>query len=747
MTFGGKSSPPSLTYSRTILFVFFLEFLSSAKMVLGLGGMCSIAASYGEDDPLFCAVEATFEQQVFCWGRNESLEWPSTGPAMLGLSGGMGFMCGIAAGSQRPFCWRKNLTSINIVPEQFQNTSYDSIAAGDGHVCAARSQDALVDCWNGDDSLNVPRGVTLRSLVAGRRFVCGIETGDGGTARCWGDANLAATAPPGDVEFESLSAGGEHACGIVRKSREIRCWGDNRLGQTDAPRGIPFVVLSLGLNHGCAVRQDTHGVMCWGRGFNASAAPDRTEFLALASSRVVTCGVREDNLLVVCWGNGTEFAPPLQLSSPGVCTAAPCSAGEFSFNASSLGVVTAGLCSSSTQQVCAPCASDCSNGSFVSAPCGANDNRRCTDCSLCETSLCRGLCHLSPAPESSAVGVEERRHRAVSLAAVLGAAISGGVVVAVIGLLAWCCLQRRRGRWWRNSGSGRSGDGAYGHQNGGTGTGTSGGMQLQSVGSGGIPCVKPPEALRYRLSELRDATGNFKEVNELGRGSYGFVYKAVLGDGQLVAVKRANAAQRIHGSSRDFDAELEILCKLRHANIVNLVGYCGEMGERLLIYEFMPHGTLRDHLHGGLSPLGWGLRLRVAAQAARGLEFLHKEDVIHRDVKSANILLDAEWSARVAPPDAGYRDPEYSTAPRMTAADDVYGFGVVLLELLSGRKAYDCEFEPAGVAEWAGPRSVEPVARLAEIAEKCVRVRAEERPPMGQVAVWLEQIAQGSGSL
>ncbi|XVF07922.1 hypothetical protein REPUB_Repub06bG0180900 [Reevesia pubescens] len=102
------------------------------------------------------------------------------------------------------------------------------------------------------------------------------------------------------------------------------------------------------------------------------------------------------------------------------------------------------------------------------------------------------------------------------------------------------------------------------------------------------PC--PGTAQIFRLSELKDATNGFKEFNELGRGSYGFVYKAVLADGRQVAVKKANAATMIHTNSCDFEMELEILCNLRHCNIVYLLGYCSEMGERLLVYEYMPHG-------------------------------------------------------------------------------------------------------------------------------------------------------------
>ncbi|KAK3226508.1 hypothetical protein Dsin_006370 [Dipteronia sinensis] len=264
----------------------------------------------------------------------------------------------------------------------------------------------------------------------------------------------------------------------------------------------------------------------------------------------------------------------------------------------------------------------------------------------------------------------------------------------------------------------------------------------------------------FRLSELKDATNGFKEFNELGRGSYGFVYKAVLPDGRQVAVKRANAATIIHSNIREFEMELEILCNIRHCNIVNLLGYCLEMGERLLVYEYMPHGTLHDHLHSGLSPLNWSLRLKIAMQAAKGLEYLHKEvvpPVVHRDVKTSNILLDSDWGARIA--DFGLlTSNDKDLIGEMKS--DVYNFGIGLLEILSGRKAFDREYTPPGIVEWALPlikqgkaaaiidrnvvlpRNVEPLLKLADIAELAIRENPSERPTMSVVATWLEQIVK-----
>ncbi|KAF3590964.1 hypothetical protein DY000_02022967, partial [Brassica cretica] len=208
------------------------------------------------------------------------------------------------------------------------------------------------------------------------------------------------------------------------------------------------------------------------------------------------------------------------------------------------------------------------------------------------------------------------------------------------------------------------------------------------------------------------------------RGSFGFVYKAVLSDGVQVAVKRANAATIIHSNNRDFESELEVICKIRHNNIVNLLRYCSEMGERLLVYEYMPHGL--DYLHNEVDP-----------------------PVFHRDVKTSNILLDGEMCARIA--DFGLVSSSERDSSKSDREGDVYDFGFLLLEMLS---------DPPGVAEWAVPlirkgkaaaiidrniglpRNVEPLLKLAELAELAVRENPNERPNMRNLLSFLDLIVK-----
>ncbi|KAF3494898.1 hypothetical protein DY000_02056625 [Brassica cretica] len=245
-------------------------------------------------------------------------------------------------------------------------------------------------------------------------------------------------------------------------------------------------------------------------------------------------------------------------------------------------------------------------------------------------------------------------------------------------------------------------------------------------------------------------------------------------------------------NSNEFRTELDLLSRLNHAHLLSLLGYCEEGGERLLVYEFMAHGSLYNHLHGKnkalKEQLDWVKRVTIAVQAARGIEYLHGyacPPVIHRDIKSSNILIDEEHNARVAdfglsllgPVDSGsplaelpagtlgYLDPEYYRLHYLTTKSDVYSFGVLLLEILSGRKAIDMHYEEGNIVEWAvplikagditsildpvlkQPTEIEALRRIVSVACKCVRMRGKDRPSMDKVTTSLERaLAQLMGN-
>ncbi|KAK9684232.1 hypothetical protein RND81_10G195500 [Saponaria officinalis] len=216
------------------------------------------------------------------------------------------------------------------------------------------------------------------------------------------------------------------------------------------------------------------------------------------------------------------------------------------------------------------------------------------------------------------------------------------------------------------------------------------------------------ELLSY--SVLEEATDSFNPAKELGAGGFGMVYHGILKDGREVAVKRLY--ENNNKRAEQFLNEVEILANLRHKNLVNLYGCTSRQSrELLLVYEYVPNGTVADHLHGKNAKLGllrWPIRLRIATETASALVYLHDSDIIHRDVKTQNILLDKDFSVKVAdfglsrlfPLDVthistapqgtpGYLDPEYHQCYQLTEKSDVYSFGVLLAELISSKPAVD----------------------------------------------------------
>ncbi|XP_057976808.1 serine/threonine-protein kinase-like protein At3g51990 [Malania oleifera] len=285
----------------------------------------------------------------------------------------------------------------------------------------------------------------------------------------------------------------------------------------------------------------------------------------------------------------------------------------------------------------------------------------------------------------------------------------------------------------------------------------------------------------FEYSDLEAATNGFSDQKLLGKGSHGCVYKAVLRSGRLVAVKKPSrgraAALRDASSAPEIASEVEneidILSKLHSPRLVNLVGFTNGSKDRLLVVEFMSNGTLYDVLHSSSRPPSWGRRIRLALQTAKAIETLHSltPPVIHRDIKSANVLIDRNFNARLGdfglalrchvddfrlrstPPAGtiGYLDPCYVTPDNLSTKTDVFSFGILLLEIISGRKAFDVAHSPPSIVDWAVPlirkgkllsiydprilplRDPSLRKQLAVIAAKCVRSCRERRPSMKEI--------------
>ncbi|KAB2013648.1 hypothetical protein ES319_D09G169600v1 [Gossypium barbadense] len=300
----------------------------------------------------------------------------------------------------------------------------------------------------------------------------------------------------------------------------------------------------------------------------------------------------------------------------------------------------------------------------------------------------------------------------------------------------------------------------------------------------------------FTFSELKAATRNFRPDSVLGEGGFGSVFKGWIdehsfkatkpGTGIIIAVKRLN--QEGSQGHKEWLAEINYLGQLHHPNLVKLIGYCLEDEHRLLAYEFMVRGSMENHLFrrgSHFPPLSWGIRMKVALGAAKGLAFLHnaKTQVIYRDFKTSNILLDSNYNAKLSDfglardgPTGdrshvstrvmgtyGYAAPEYLATGHLTAKSDIYSFGVVLLEMLSGRRAIDNN-RPSGehnLVDWAKPYltnkrrifrvldtrlqgqySLTRAQEAANLAHQCLAVEPKLRPSMDEVVTALEKLQE-----
>lgn len=295
----------------------------------------------------------------------------------------------------------------------------------------------------------------------------------------------------------------------------------------------------------------------------------------------------------------------------------------------------------------------------------------------------------------------------------------------------------------------------------------------------------------FTFNDLRTATRNFRTDSLLGEGGFGYVYKGWIdehtyapsrpGTGLVVAVKKLKS-ESFQGH-REWHTEVNYLGMLRHENLVRLIGYCSESENRLLVYEYMPKGSLENHLfRKGVQLMPWATRMRIAVDVAKGLSYLHRLDanVIYRDLKASNVLLDSEFNAKLSDfglaregpkgdrthvstrvvGTRGYAAPEYVATGHLTPSSDVYSFGVLLLELLSGKRALGDEYAGGAdetLVEWAKPflsegrkvlrimdtrlggqYSKKEAQAVAAIALRCLQIDSRTRPPMTEVLAALE---------
>ncbi|KAL4308183.1 hypothetical protein GQ457_01G029550 [Hibiscus cannabinus] len=308
-----------------------------------------------------------------------------------------------------------------------------------------------------------------------------------------------------------------------------------------------------------------------------------------------------------------------------------------------------------------------------------------------------------------------------------------------------------------------------------------------------LPVVIQPITIpAMSVDELKEMTDNFGNKSLIGEGSYGSVYYGILKSGKAAAIKKLDSSKQ---PEQEFLAQVSMVSRLKHENVIELLGYCVDGSHRFLAYEYAPNGSLHDVLHGkkgvrGAHPgpvLSWTQRVKIAVEAAKGLEYLHEKThprIVHRDIKSCNLLLFDDDVSKIADfdlsnqaPDAtarlhstrvlgtfGYHAPEYAMTGTLSSKSDVYSFGVILLELLTGRKPVDHTL-PRGqqsLVTWATPKLSEDkvkqcvdgrlngqyppkaLAKLAAVAALCVQYEADFRPNMSIVVKALQPLLNTS---
>ncbi|KAL5995592.1 hypothetical protein ACLOJK_025656 [Asimina triloba] len=777
----GLPLPTSMTPSSSAslaVAVFFL--LSTSLTTDAIGSYSTIAAAYGNSTSVCGILAGKSSQSVVCFSDDSNQTAPILPNVSFdSVSGGRGFFCGLRSGGLHLLCWSPSATGFQ--PKRIYNgtVALRDLSVGDDHVCAVEVATRIARCWRGEGFPN-EESFPFQSITSGRGFSCGIE-GSNATVRCWGPAAIAGRIQTefGNASMASLVAGENHVCGFGVNGSVI-CNGRNESGQLNAPLGSRFSALALEANRTCGIRQSNSTVVCWGgNGGVLSLPPNDTSFVALASGLDFTCGLMAQNLTVMCWGSALRFRRPLILPLPrivpGQCAETSCSCGVFPDSGNL-----------------------CSGSGFICQPCGSS-------------SVPAPPPPLQPPPPPSPLPVGRRRGASKGLLAfaIVGSvgAVSGICTIMYCIWTGICCCRQKK---IHNSVQPTIAGAASGNGNGSTsamptpyGPGsrsstfrrqTSRAMRRQRSGTSSMHADRAEE---FTLAELAAATDNFSQENKIGSGSFGTVYRGKLADGRDVAIKRGETgpkSKKFQEKENAFQSELAFLSRLHHKHLVGLMGFCEEFEERLLVYEYMKNGALYDHLHtdknngddSGSILNSWKMRIKISLDASRGIEYLHNyavPPIIHRDIKSSNILIDANWTARVsdfglslkgpesdeehlsmrAAGTVGYMDPEYYGLQQLTAKSDVYGFGVVLLELLTGKRAIFKDEEsgggPTSVVDYAVPRilagelagvldrrvgmpelnEAEAVELVAYTAVHCVNLEGKERPTMTDIVANLER--------
>ncbi|KAM0852136.1 hypothetical protein ACQ4PT_051965 [Festuca glaucescens] len=787
---------------------------ASASTLAVAGGttVCGVAADNGT---VYCLDFAAATNASY----SNSTASPIARPLVFSrVSGGDGYLCALGAGGGDAsvlLCWPPGPDAQYQLRRVYRGAAlFSDLAVGDDHVAAYDAQARGIRWWRGSDRYPQLVPGAFSSLVSGDGFTCALEktnsSSSSSNVRCWGPTGSAVQSAFANASsVSSLAAGGSRACAVDSATGSVLCSGSTGAGAV-AQSGLYPHGLAVGDSHACGLRRPNHTAVCWSLAGPTPTvyypAPD-TAFEFLVAGGNLTCGLVTINYTVVCWSSTSADNAALELSSlpavlPGTCVPDPSSCECDAFPGSG--------------QICAVAGSP---GSVICKR-------------ICETSasLPPQAPPASP-PTTAAAGSSKAVSKGWIAFAVVGAvgAFVGLCSIVYCFVFGFCSHKRIHNSVQPNLPGGGGGAGTgnapaaadnnvgaaaaspYGSPNGSRARGflfrrqLSRAMTRQRSG----PSSFKDQAEEYTFAQLAAATDGFAPEAKIGAGSFGTVYRGKLPDGREVAIKRGESlARKFQEKENAFRSELAFLSRLHHKHLVGLVGYCEENDERLLVYEYMKNGALYDHLHPRPaliiddspppSPVlsSWKLRIKILLDASRGIEYLHSyavPPIIHRDIKSSNILLDGSWVARVSDfglslmgpsPDSddsagtgaavqqhlsmkaagtvGYMDPEYYGMHHLTVKSDVYGFGVVMLETLTGKRAIFKDAEgggdPVSVVDYAQPsivagelgqvldgRAPEPTPNEAEAVElvaytavHCVRLEGKDRPAMADIVANLE---------
>ncbi|XP_010920862.2 putative serine/threonine-protein kinase-like protein CCR3 [Elaeis guineensis] len=768
---------PVAAAAVTIVAVLMALFSAAAD---GLGSAATVTISHGTGT--VCGVLAgASPRSILCARGTQPVFSIPPNVSFDSVSGGRDFLCGLRSGGTAFFCWNaSNASSTDLPPKRVYNgpAVLTNLTVGEDQIAAIDRNGPGIRWWRGDDSFPrfLVRG-SYHSLTSGRVFSCAIDTNH--TVRCWGRRGEEIQSDFKNASMVSIVAGDSHVCGLSTTGFLV-CKGSNDYGQLNAPSGpaFEFSSLALGESQSCAVRQANGTVVCWGGGGESGtyAPMNTTSFQFVVAGGNLTCGLTSINFSVVCWGtnrsNPAVTVIPLPIL-PGICTADQ--------NSCTCNIVpdSARLCSGSGV-ICSPCLSPASPPPLPSpsAPPPPLTSRKTSKrwlafgivgsvgafAGVCTIIYClwTGVCRNKKVHNSVRPNITAGEHGGANSGVTSGAGAGGSILPSP-----FTSPPGSRSRIFRRQGSRV--------------------MRRQRSG----PSSFKDRAEEFTFTQLAAATKNFSLETKIGAGSFGTVYKGKLPDGREVAIKRSESGPRtkkFQEKESAFQSELAFLSRLHHKHLVGLVGYCEEEEERLLVYEYMKNGALYDHLHSkdNTSTVlnSWKMRIKVLLDAARGIEYLHNyavPPIIHRDIKSSNILLDGNWVARVsdfglslmepesdsghlsmrAAGTVGYMDPEYYGLHHLTVKSDVYGLGVVMLEVLTGKRAIFKDKEegnPTSVVDYAvpsigagdlgrvldtrvgppGPHEAEAVELVAYTAVHCVSLEGRERPFMADIVANLE---------